>query len=357
MYSVALNAANTNNLQTISKRASGNNPSTKNNISKAPLYDFYNKSSYSDNSLEENSDSAVNNLLGSNKKKYSHNNIRLPIVGFNIGSKQITDTNGEEVLTSKGKSTRSLSASYLYSLSSLLRVGPEVIRTTYNNTSNVQVNDSISLMVRGEFSLYHNNIFDLYALGGVGVSFNSLNLIYTKLSLKKVQNKDRYAEVLIKPLINGSSLPSLSAYSYCQKLNQFFALNTNVVNDPDDSTKGTTNFTGDSFGSCAYTDSEDGSSSTLTYQDIFIPKSSTSIPWFIGLGFDYNLTPLFVKLYYTNPIDANIKKTNSTGISISLRYFNNGVSTIRYRSSTTVDQYTINYKGYFSFNMGLYIKF
>lgn len=358
LYSVTLNASNTNKSQVISKRASekSNNYET-NNVNKAPVYDFHNKNRLSDKELEERSDSVVNNLLDINKNKYNHHTVRFPIVGFNIGSKQSTNTNGDEVLVSKGKSARSLSASYLYSLSSIIRLGPEVMRTTYNNTSNVQVNDSISMMLRGEVTLYKNSLFDIYALGGVGVSFNNLNLIYTKLALKKVNNKDRYSEVLIKPLMNGSSVPSISGYSYCSLLPQFLGLNTSVVKDDDDSTKGTTNFTGYNFGTCAYKDSEDSSSSTIAYQDIFIPKSATSVPWFIGAGIDYNFTPLFIKLFYNNVIDTDIKPTNSTGISASLRYFNNGVSTVRYRNSDIVDQYSVSYKGYFSFSIGLYLKF
>ncbi|MGV3278223.1 hypothetical protein ACFX5K_01075 [Rickettsiales bacterium LUAb2] len=350
--------------QKYSKRVLENQNDNKVNqiIKRDPTSNYENDNTSSIKPLEIPS-TPDNYFNGSDKPKTFNHTFRFPLIGVHFFSKQVINDGRNVGIHSGSKVDSSLGASYLYNLSKNFRIGPEILHTDYNNTSDILVEDSFSFLLRAEYVFYQNKSMSFYALGGFGLSINQMDLVFTKLAISNNSggnNNDSYQQFTIQPIINGSSVPQNQPYFYCgaERGLTYNSLTTNVIPDPKDPNKGTTVFSGKGSGTCIIPNNDNSSTYTVNYQNYLVPVSATSLPWFVGFGVDYDLTPLIKKIFVFSTTDSKLNTQNNAeiGLSFTARYFDNGTSRVQHREDNQMYQYTVRYTGYLDTSFGLYYR-
>lgn len=293
------------------------------------------------------------------KTKTLNHTFRVPVFSENFGIKQeiIADDEQGSHLTAASKNI-SISASYLYQVTKRFRIGPELIHTTFNK---VGINDSFSLMARGELSLFTTKNLDLYATAGFGLSFDTFNIIDLLVQVKEVSvgGDDSFRDYLVTPLINGSSIPDRVAIFYCSNAENYAnGLNEEHLNKNGDEI--ITVFNGRGFGICLHDAHSSGDEKQYKEikSDLQTPLNMISIPWFVGIGLDYDLVAVLHKVY-GDPLGWSEDNSShrQIGLSVGARYFNNGFGRV-VRSSTYLQPayLYIRYPGFYSVALGLYFK-
>lgn len=311
--------------------------------------------------------SVWDNLSNTTKHSYQHHIFRVPALGVGIQTyQQIADGKGLNLTTSRSTAS-SISASYLYGLSPKFRIGPELMHSMYNNSGMIELKNSLSLMLRAEYVFFERNNLQMYGLAGTGLSFNAVDLVYVRYLPSKESSDLSYKNYILRPVINGAILPNSSPYFYCTTFPNFTHLNWDIVKDDNGKTEEKSQARGNGFGICIYNNTDDNSTIVMKYSPYHIPKSAVSIPWFIGVGLDYDLSDWFAKMMQLNSIDNQISSKRRVGISFATRYFDNGSIRLTELSIDpelttkdniyySPDEYNINFKGYISFSFSLYFK-
>lgn len=319
--------------------------------------------SYSNYDIEKNAPLvAEDSVSNSIKKKTLQHIFRAPTISLNAGITQAFQSADEGDLSTKVNSHNfGLSVSYLYQVLQRVRLGAEIMHSTFNSTG---VNDALSILAKTELTLYKNKHVDLYLVSGVGLSFDTFNMLdaISMIAKQDVSGKDTiYNDAFnFTPVYNGSQVPDSTALFYCSYGSRMTFYHGLSDTNPQDNSNISV-FNGRGFGICFH--AAKGSEAVYTYKKVVTTLTTSmnmvTIPWFIGVGADYNLEPLvnLIKSFSNLTVDEEDKPLNhELGLSLGMRYFNNGSGRAQLKTSYSQGYVYMQYPGFYSFNVGLYYK-